>query len=252
MFGLSIRKMIFSPVHYIAVLLLTMSAVISVIPLNQYVLYLHQYSFHIGVEIYFMPVASVLPVCCFFKEIFCSNTYLFFLKRTTKVRFLLSGMISAVFSGMMIMACSYVMFTLLCFLSTAPMELDFTMFLTAYEYDSWSGIRIFLYSGLIYCLNGCIYPMIAYTVIICTKNTYLAVSMPFIIRTLIGYIVQSLNIDQSSLLNYLDMGHLKLSSGIAYQWPGHGFSYLIAYIVLLLGICCIICSWKMDSWYKGR
>lgn len=252
MLGLYIKKLAFSSAHFIAVLLLTASAVVSVTPLNQYVLYLHQYSFHIGVEIYFMPIASVLPVCLLQKEMFCSNTYLFYLNRTTKTRFLLNGMISAVFSGAMIMACSYTMFTLLCFLSADPMGLDFRIFLTAYEHDSWSGTQLFLYSGLIYCLNGCIYPMIAYTFIICTKNAYLAVSMPFIIRTLTGYIVQSLNIGQSNPLKYLDMGHLKLSSGIAYQWPGHGFSYLIAYIVLIFVMCCIICSWKMNNWYKGR
>lgn len=247
MFRFYLKKMLISPVFVVSAVLLLASVIVSVWPMvltDPYVLYLHQYSFHIGVEIYFMPVVCVLPVCLIQNEMNGRHADLYYFARTSKRKYLFSGICGAAVSGMMIMFAAYVLFLILCAVCAYPQGISFENALTTYGYDDWSGFRLYLYSGLIYCLNGIIWPVIAYTVLFCTSNAYIAVSTPFIVRTLIGYFIQHLDLEA---LKYIDMGHLKLSSGIVVDWMWNGMSYLIGYIAIVVLLCTAICYLNMEK-----
>lgn len=248
MFLFYMKKYIISPVFLLSVMLLTASALIGAWPLDQQVIYLHQYSFYIGVEVYFMPVVTVLPVCFLQSEMQCRHAELFYVERTTRKRYLLSGIAGAALCGLLIMFFAFILFTISCFLLSNPSGISFDVSLNQYGYDNLSGFRLYLYSGLVYCLNGLIHPVIAYTVLHLTLNAYLAVSMPFILRTLISFTVQHLEIPP---LYLIDAGQMKLSSHMADHWPGHGISYVFLYTGLVMALCYLINCRTMEKRYEG-
>jgi hypothetical protein len=243
------KKLIVSPITLFSVLLLFCATIISVWPdpiTDPNPLYLHQYAFHIGVLIYFMPVATVLPICNLQNELSKKHAGLFYSIRCSRKKYLLSGIIGAVMSGVIIMLAAFCLFFFFVFILSLPKVISFDSSLTTYGYDHWSGLKLYLYSGLIYCLNGIVWPVIAYTVLFCSRNAYAAICFPFIFRTLIGYVSQHLGEDISESFYYLDMGQMKLASGLVENWPLNGMSYLLGYIMIIILLCTGICFYCMN------
>lgn len=244
-----LRNTILSPAMFIAIVGLYLSMVVSVWPFaNCDLLYNYQYTISLGFTAFFIPVASVLPFCNFQHLLTTGKSTQFCLIRSKKSSYVFSTCISAVTSGMIVMVGAFVLFTITC-LAYSPSGTAyignglFTYSNTFYAPLMRRPLALYLLMGGIFAINGAMWPMVSMLCFAFTSNLYLAISVPFITRTLMGYLTQLLG------LYVLDPAQLLLK-GVAMQWPGGGIPYLLLYT----GVAALLCGgvWTIGEYRRLR
>lgn len=235
MLRLYMRNTFFSPAALIAILGLYLSMMISVWPLDVCdLVYNYQYTISLGFTSFFIPVASVLPICYFHHIIVTRHVLQFCLLRSRKRSYTFSACISAMLSGIFVMVGAFILFTLTCVILThngAPhtgglFPYKNTFYAPLLDYP----LLLYILMGIIFSINGAMWPMISLLCFSITSNQYIAVSIPFIIRIGMAYLAQSLQ------LYILDPTQLLLK-GIAIQWVGGGIPFLLLYSGIIIAFC---------------
>ena len=248
-----IRNLIFTPATAVSILGLYLFMFISLFPggPNQDLIYNYQYAVTMGYGSLFIPIVSVIPLCAFLRYS-CSDTdRVYILTRSKLSRFTGSTVFCAMLSGMFITFCVFCLFTLTCILYSpyGPVKLGLGVFETGLGfghrfYGSFQGRELSLLTimGMIYTINGAIWPMISLLCFSYTQNKYVVAAVPFVFKTLLGIIADRIG------WYYLDPGQLMLIGGVAGELPVGGIPYAFAYI----GVAALLCGtiWTVRT-YRG-
>lgn len=206
-------------------------------------LYCYQYTISLGVTSFFIPVATVLPVCLMQKQMNTGNIQYVCLVRSNRRSFSSGALLSAVFSGMAVALGAFLLFTVFCCVYSPSGTPYFGDGMFPYQTDFYVSLIEYpklLYSlmGAIFTLNGAIWPAISLLCWAFTSNQYLALAIPFVVRTGAGYLTQSLG------MFYLDPSQLLLK-GIANQLPGGGVPYVLLYSAIVVLLCGILWDYSI-------
>lgn len=235
MFLFYLKKLIRCPATYIAAFVLFLSMVFSVVPFpNAWPLYLFQYATNVGVTVYFIPVASALPICYVRHALQTGGAWQFPLMHSSPRKYSVGGLFSACVSGALVMLIALVLFFLLSVLAfPGPVSFRESLY-SGIEpfYRRLSGVQKYGVRGLIFLTNGAMWAAVAYGMSGFVTNQYLCASAPFVLHIGLSYLTQTLH------WTYLDPGQLQLISDIALE-PDGGLLYLAGYtftVILLCGI----------------
>ena len=196
-------------------------------------LYCYQYTVSIGIASVFIPVVTVLPVCYLQRQMNAGNVRYVCLIRSNCCSFSGGALLSAILSGMAVMLGAFLIFTAFCyFYCPSPYFGEGMGFYPSAFYGIFLQHPGFLYliMGGIFILNGVIWPAISLLCFSFTSNQYVALAVPFIVRTGAGYLTQNFGWD------YLDPSQLLLK-GIASQLLGGGIPYVVLYSAVVVMIC---------------
>ena len=207
---------------------------------NNDLLYCYQYTISLGVTSFFIPVATVLPVCFMQKQINSGNIRYICLMRSSRCSFSGGALLSAVLSGMAVMLGAFLLFTACCYIYCPLGTPYFGDGMFSYQTSFYDALlkrpeMLYLLMGCIFTLNGAIWPAISLLCFAFTSNQYLALAIPFVVRTGMGYLTQSMG------WFYLDPSQLLLK-GVANQLPGGGVPYVLLYSVVVVLLCG--CFWN--------
>lgn len=242
MFLFYIKKLIRCPATYIAAFALFLSMVFSVVPFpSAWPLYLFQYATDIGVANYFIPVASVLPICYVRHALQTDGAWQFPLMHTSPRRYSVGGLLAACTSGALVMLLALVMFFLFTVLAF-PGPVSFKECLyngTEPFYRKLSGVQKYGIRSLIFLVNGAVWAAVAYGVSSITSNQYLCASAPFVLYIGLGYLIQTLHIIYPEHWIYPDPMQLLLTGDVVLQ-PDGGLLYLATYALTVFFLCGIL------------
>lgn len=232
MFRFYLKKLLRCPAMAVSVLVLLLAMIGSVMPFpSSYPLYLFQYATDIGFTLYFMPVVTVIPICFVQHGLQQKNSQQCVLFRGTTVRYALGGMFAACISGAIIMAAAVVLFLLFCCVAL-PGPVSFEISLWVHPFlDGQSPALNYLFCGAVFCLNGFLWPAIAFAAFTATNNQYFCAALPLLSRFLMSMFAQS--IEQY----WLDPGQLLINGCAATYYPGGGIPFVFLYIAAVLVIC---------------
>lgn len=230
MFRFYLKNTIISPAMALAVVGLYLSMLVSAWPLgNSDLLYNYQQTISLGFTAFFIPVASVIPICYFQYNLVTGRTLQYYLMRTKKKNYFLGACVGALLSGAVVMIGAFILFSMTCFIYS-PMGSpyignglfgqDSSFYIELGKYP----ILLYLLNGFVFTLNGTIWPMLSLMCFGFTSNRYIVVALPFISRTIMSYFAQFTDI------YFLDPSQLLLK-GIARGWVGGGIPYLLLYVV---------------------
>jgi len=230
-----LRNVIFSRAMIISIIGLYFSMIIGVWPFEvNGILYNYQYTISLGFTPFFIPVASVLPFCYFQHMLENSKSRYFFIIRSRKMLYTFTICLGAIISGMVVMFGAFILFTITCAFAPGSnavhIESMFSYAETFYQSLLDRPNYLYILMGVVFVINGAIWPTVSLLCFLITSNRYMALSIPFIIYILMGYFAQSKS------YYFLDPGQLLLK-GIASQWFGGGIPYLLIYSGIVITIC---------------
>lgn len=231
-----LRNTVLSPAMIVAIIGVYLAMLAGAYPFySSDLLYNYQHTISLGFVGFFIPVATVLPICYFQHMLTAGRATQFCLMRSRKKAYASAACASAVISGMLVMAAAFVLFTISCLIYSPQGTPYLGKGLFQYSgtfYQSLLSRPLLMYvlMGAVFMLNGAIWPMISLLCFSFTSNKYLVVSIPFILRTVLGYIAQPLQIYA------LDPAQLLLK-GIAIQWTGGGIPFLLLYCGAVTLVC---------------
>ena len=202
----------------------------------------YQYGMALGGTSQFIPVAPVLPICYMERQMRMGNIWHLCIIRSSRRSYVLSALFAAILSGMVVSLGAFALFTVTSYLLTPPPHFGQGMgglppkqpiyiFLEAHP------VIHYFESGLIFVLNGALYPAISLVFWSYFNNQYVALVAPFVLRLGLGIFAQHLQ------FFYLDPVQCTLK-GIANQLPGGGIPYVILYISVVNLICGVL--WYMS------
>lgn len=229
-----LRNTLLSPAMIVGIIGLLSSMLVGM-NFHDDLLYCYQYTISLGVTSFFIPVATVLPVCFMQKQMNAGNNIRYIcLMRSSRRSFSGSALLSAVLSGMLIMFGAFLLFTAFCSINSVGHPY-FGKGMFSYQtvfYDALSEYpgMLYLLMGAVFTLNGAIWPAISLLCFAFTSNQYLALAIPFVVRTGMGYLMQSTG------WFYLDPSQLLLK-GVANQLPGGGIPYVLLYSAVVVLFC---------------
>ena len=236
MFLFYMKKLIRCPATYLAALVLFLAMVFSVVPFpSAWPLYLLQYATSIGVTVYFIPVASVLPICYVRHALQAGGAWQFPLMHASPRRYSIGGLLAACVSGALVMLlalCLFFLFTVLAF--PGPVSFRESLYSGVEPfYRALSGEQRYAIRGLVFLTNGAMWAAVAYGVSGFVSNQYLCASAPFVLYIGLSYLTQTLH------WTYLDPGQLQLVSDIVLT-PDGGLLYLYGYTLAVILLCGIL------------
>lgn len=249
MLRFQIRNIILTPATAVSILGLYVFMLISIYPSPVAdLMYNYQYATLIGYGSFFIPVATVIPICFFLHHGGSQKGANFLLIRSSLSRYTSITVLNTLISGMVVTVSAFLLFTLTCLLYS-PMGTPYiglgllekkntTYFY--YQFYDRPGL-IYLIMGMIYTVNGAMWPMISLFCYSFTANQYIIIAVPFIVKSLVAFIAQSFN------WYYLDPGQLMLLGGVSSYLPGGGLPYMFFYISLVSLICggvWIMCTYR--------
>lgn len=234
------RNIILTPATVISILGLYLFMEISLYPCFSADLMLrYQYAILLGYGIIFIPVAAVLPICFYLRNISAKQSEQLLLIRGSLFSYARSSILSAVVSGMTVTLGAFLLFTITCYVYS-PAGTPY-IGLGMYSIKNYGGTiyaklfdcpaALYALMGVVYTLNGAIWPMVSLLCFSFTKNQYVVVSIPFIVKTALAYIGQLLN------LYFLDPGQLQLNGSVSTEWFGGGIPYALGYIGIVILLC---------------
>lgn len=232
MFRYYLKNMLLSPAFVIGITGLSL-AMLAGADLYDDLLYSYQYAISIGVTSFFIPVASVLPVCYMQRQMNNGNVSLLCLIRSNRRSYSICPLFSASISGMAVMLGAFLLFTLFCAVyCPAPYFGNGLFTYTDNFYCFFSGYPhlMYLLMGVIFTLNGAIWPAVSLLCFSFTSNQYVPLAVPFVVRTGTGYLAQAFG------WFYLDPSQLLLK-GVANQLPGGGIPFLLSYSAVVILLC---------------
>ena len=206
-------------------------------------LYCYQYTIALGVTPFFIPVATVLPVCFMQKQMNTGNIRYICLMRSNRRSFSGGALLSAVLSGMAVMLGAFLLFTVVCCIRCPSGTPYFGNGLFFYQTSFYDALlkqpgMLYLLMACIFILNGTIWPAISLSCFSFTSNQYLSLALPFVVRTGTGYFMQSMG------WFYLDPAQLLLK-GVANQLPAGGIPYVLLYCAVVVVFCGILWNYSV-------
>lgn len=237
-----LRNTLLSPALLVGIIGLWLAMLVGT-NFNNDLLYCYQYTISLGVTSFFIPVATVLPICFMQKQMDAGNIRYICLIRSSRRSFSGGALLSAVLSGMAIMLGAFLLFTVSCAIY-CPLGIPyFGNGLFSYQTVFYDVLlkhpqMLYLLMGAIFTLNGAIWPAISLLCWAFTSNQYLALAVPFVVRTGAGYLTQSMG------LFYLDPSQLLLK-GVANQLPGGGVPYVLLYSAIVVLLCGILWNFSI-------
>lgn len=240
MLRFQLRNIILTPATAIAVLGLFLFMKISLYPCFSADLMQHyQYAISLGYGMTFVPVATALPICFYLHHIGMRQSEQLLLIRGSLGSYARSSVLAAIVSGMTVTLGAFLLFSISCCLYS-PMGTPYiglgmysirnygdTIYAKLFDHPA----ALYALMGAVYTLNGAMWPMISLLCFSFTKNQYIVVSIPFIVKTALAYIGQLLN------LYFLDPGQLQLSGSVSTEWFGGGIPYALGYTGIVILLC---------------
>lgn len=252
MLRFQIRNMILTPATAVSILGLYIFMIASSYPFPVAdLMYNFQYATLVGYGSYFIPVASVIPVCFYLHHGGAQKDVNFLLIRSRLSRYTVTTILSTLLSGMVVTMSVFLLFTISCILCSPEgvpyigMGLLEKENVTYFYYQFYDNpIIIYLILGGIYTVNGAMWPMLSLVCHSFTSNQYVAIAVPFIAKALAAFVAQSLQ------WFYLDPGQLMLLGGVSSYLPGGGLPYMFGYI----GVVSLFCGgiWMACTYRKVR
>lgn len=246
MFRFYLKNTLLSPAMIVAVLGMWIGMLLGC-DFSPDVTYSLHYTISIGVTSYFIPVATILPVFYLMRQMnkgYIRNLCLF---RSSMNMYSWGAVGSAILSGLSVLALTFLFFTLFLFLYSALFlgEPYFGIGLFLYSDGFYclinnNFILLYLYQGIIFILNGAIWPVITLVSFAFTTNSYVTLAIPFIIRVALSWLTQG------TVLYFLDPGQLLLGGGIMAGTFGNGIPYLLTYVCIVILLCGIVWRFKME------
>ena len=251
MLRFQLKNVIFTPATIVSILGLYLFMIVSLYPSpHPDIMYNYQYSIAIGYGSIFIPVAAAIPVSFFLHQVGSYHNSQFTLIRSSIFSYIGATIFITVISGVIVTVGAFLLFTLTCFLYSpagtpyigAGMFQDQAYIKSFYGNLTTHPLVLYGIMGLIYTLNGAVWPMISLLCYSFSTNQYLIVSIPFIVSIVLGYASQMLE------LHYLDPGQLMLFGGVAADLPFGGIPYAVSYIGIIVLLCGGI--WAMRTYKK--
>lgn len=253
MLRFELKNIILTPATLIAILGLYLFMMVSIFP-NPYndIVYNYQYATQLGYGAYFIPIAVVLPICFFLHHSGREKDAQFALIRSRLSSYTSATVFSAVLSGMVVTMCAFILFTISCFFvhsAEGPAYFGNGLMENSYAFDYYSRflthpILLYFIMGVIYTINGAMWPVISLLCFSFTTNQYLTVAVPFVLRIVVGFIAEMME------WFFLDPSQLQLFGGVSASWTGGGIPYMVTYIILVILLCGI--TWSVRTYRKVR
>lgn len=241
MLRFQIKNIIFTPITLASILALYLFMMVSIYPFYfNDIVYNYQYATQLGYGSYFIPVAAVLPVCFFLHHMGGEKNVQFSLIRSKLSSYTISTIFSAVLSGMAVTLGAFILFTISCFLINSPEgPAYFGDGFVVWRSSSYAFYGRFLmypfllYSimGVIYTMNGAMWPVISLMCFSFTANQYAVAVVPFILKLVMSFI------GQTTQHFFLDPSQLRIFAGVSASWPGGGIPYMLSYIGIVILLC---------------
>lgn len=234
------RNIIITPVTLISILSLCLFMIVSLYPrLSADLMYNYHYAITLGYGTKFIPIATVLPICFYLHHIGVRQSEQLLLIRSGLFHYTRSSILAAMASGMAVTMGAFLLFSITCFLYS-PAGTPY-IGIGMYSIESDGGTiyaklfdhpaALYALMGTIFTLNGAMWPIVSLLSFSFTKNQYIAVSIPFIVKTVLSYIGGGLR------LYFLDPGQLKLFGSASTEWFGGGIPYALGYTGIVILLC---------------
>lgn len=244
MIRVELRKYLFSPILLAAVGLFYLTLLLSCIGTeNNDLLYLYEYSISLGYASFLLPVASVIPVAYFYYHEATTSYTWFVLGRGTKNWYIVSRILATMLSGacVILLAAAFFFVTeaLLCvgnpIIGPGLLSGYGSFFQALANRQAYGMILTIMLIALT--LNGMLWPLVCLAVYALTSNKYVVIATPFVFRTLLSYLAQSIE------CYLLDPTQLLLK-GIMRNTAGGGIVYVLIYCFILGGLCSGLWIWR--------
>lgn len=258
MFSYYSKKLIACPATYVGAVILFLS-MLSVFEdqgkPDPELLYFFQCTMPIGITHWFLPVATVLPVCFVRREMRQGAAWQFPLLHSSPLRYSVGGLLAAFVSGAWIVVVAVVLFILFVYFAIAfPGSLslrvdlfsdpDFYPFLTRLPQLAVFGILTVVLAGC-----GGMYAAVSYTVSGFSRNQYICAASPLLLFFAASYSTQGLTyylkyvagtvpMRKRFWLQYLDPAQVPVGFGSTLEeGPDGGLVYWGIYLSAVLLIC---------------
>ncbi len=241
MFRFYLKKLLRCPATYIGALLIAASMIYSVAGELEVCmpLYLFQCAMYVGILPFFLPIASVLPVCYIRHALRKNAAFQFPLLHSSPVRYSLGGLAASAISGAFVSLLGLAVFTLFILIALpGPVDVRTALFTESNPlYQGMSGPAIFLVEALILAANCAMFPCIAYAVSAFSANQYVCATAPFALWMLLMALMQSLyQLKQAKVFLILDPAQAQLGGLMSSSEDG-GLIYLCIYVFCVITIC---------------
>ena len=234
------RNAVVTPATVISIIGLYLFMSISTYPrLSADLMYNYQNAISLGYGAVFIPVAAVVPICFYLHHIGARQSEQLLLIRGSLFSYARSSILTAAVSGMIVTLGTFLLFSITCYLYS-PTGVPYiglgmyslrsdggTIYAKLFEHPA----ALYTLMGAIYSLSGAMWPVIYLLCFSFTKNQYIVVSIPFIVKTALAYIGQLLN------LYFLDPGQLQLTNSVSTRWFGGGIPSALGYTCIAILLC---------------
>ena len=241
MFRFYLKKLLRCPATYIGALLIAAAMIYSVAQELQACmpLYLFQCAMYLGILPFFLPIASVLPVCHIRHALRKNAAYQFPLLHSSPISYSLGGLAASAISGAFVSLLGLALFTLFVVIALpGPVDIQTALFSEEKPlYEGMSGPTIFLVQAFILAANCAMFPCIAYAVSAFSANQYVCATAPFALWMLLMALMQSLyQLKQAKVFLILDPAQAQLGGLMSSSEDG-GLIYLCIYVFCVITIC---------------
>lgn len=240
MFAFYLRKLLRCPATYIGSVLFFLSIVLSVSETwaTGNPTYLYQYAMNLGISHFFIPVATVLPICFVRRELSRGSSWQLPLLRSSPRRYSAGGLAAACIAGTVVTVLGFLCFFLTVILSSGDaLTFDYTLVsadAAFFHGRSYLEITLIELAGL--ALMSMIHPAVAYLVSGYSPNQYLCAAFPFILYMFALFTVQRLGYYVDKRFLYLDPSSLN-PSGSNFT-DSKAFPLYVLTYVLTVGLIC--------------
>lgn len=251
MFHLYLKKVILSPLTILAAVILLAANICSHAAMSGSIftplggpIYTYQYVESVGLQHYFVPVVTILPICFIQYEMILKNAEKYVLFRSSSFQYILGGIFSAALSGMVIALLAHALFMGYLFAINGNEPVDQILnLLTGTMFENASVSLIYLRELFVICFAESIWPVIAYTAFVIGRNQYIAAALPFAVKYGINFIVSYLAEIIDERLWYLDPAQIYLTGTVSWESYDSGITYLLCYWTVVILLCTGLSLW---------
>lgn len=244
MLASNMKKIIIGPVFWGTVLIQAIAMLWGVWPDLQAAndnkisfLYCFQMTNTVGVSSVLMPILTVIPFAFFYVDELDKKTLYFSLIRSSEKRYLVSQIVSALFSGILVSAGAVACFALGCRIMNVSFAIDPSFMQQYFEdtyFECWmsegkAGAIPLIYVGA-FLLYSIPWGLICLITSLISRNKYIVIAAPFLLKTAVSYVTEG---SPFELLNPV----MTLLKGRAAKMYMGGFLYACVYHGAVILIC---------------